>query len=93
VVALTRRDLLPLADAITVYRSVMMTVTCVAILAVDFTAFPRRFCKAEEGGIGLMVCTSARAFTPSLLQQIAPLQRCTHSRPRHHNLTLRRTLA
>jgi len=36
------------------YRFVMMLVTCVTILAVDFTAFPRRYGKTETYGTGLM---------------------------------------
>ncbi|XP_024526610.1 uncharacterized protein At4g17910 isoform X2 [Selaginella moellendorffii] len=39
---------------LTYYRFVMMLVTCVTILAVDFTAFPRRYAKTETYGTGLM---------------------------------------
>ena len=39
---------------ITVYRSWLMLGTALAILAVDFRVFPRRFCKTETFGFGLM---------------------------------------
>ena len=41
-------------DTMTVYRSSMQYMTFVAILAVDFHVFPRRFAKTEVAGYGLM---------------------------------------
>jgi phosphatidylinositol glycan class W len=40
--------------SLTCYRSSVMFLTCVAILAVDFPIFPRRFAKTEVTGYGLM---------------------------------------
>ena len=39
---------------LTLYRSSIYYLTFVAILAVDFDLFPRRFCKTEVAGYGLM---------------------------------------
>lgn len=59
-------------DCLSAYRASMMVVSCIAILAVDFPSFPRKFAKAENFGYGLMdVGVGSFVLATALVSRIA----------------------
>ncbi len=52
----------PRLQFISYYRGILQIATCIAILGVDFPAFPRRFCKIEYSGVSLMDTGNASAI-------------------------------
>lgn len=49
------------------FKGVVVLVTCMAILGVDFNVFPRKFCKTEEYGTSLMDVGTGLFVTSSAL--------------------------
>ncbi|KAG2497252.1 hypothetical protein HYH03_004836 [Edaphochlamys debaryana] len=62
----------PRKSFLSVFRGALLCATCVAILAVDFRAFPRRYAKAESYGTGYMdVGVGGVVFAAGLVSRTA----------------------
>lgn len=86
--------------AVTVYRSSLMYLTCVAILAVDFHVFPRQHVKTETAGYSLMdlgaasFVVAAGMVSPKARRRRRQMLAVEHSSNTQHSSTkhLRRML-
>ncbi|GMH80234.1 hypothetical protein TL16_g08458 [Triparma laevis f. inornata] len=77
---------------VTMHRSAISVMTYVAILAVDFRAFPREFCKCEVYGYGLMdLGTASFVFASGLCSPWSRGKSKTKTKTQKENKTLLRS--